>query len=372
MTYVIRSGKTFRFVAEADIEICSVLPAGVYTIRQNPMTKEYFLEPLDSFVIPQKLYGDTMVRARRVLNTFENRPLSTGVHLDGTKGSGKTLLAKTISVLAAEKGIPTIVINQNHSGEDFNQFIQSINQPAIIMFDEFEKVYGWSDQEKILTLFDGVYPTKKLFILTTNDTSGVTRYLKNRPGRIYYTFKYGTLDGKFIEEYLNDNLLDKSQISAFMKYTKVYSFFNFDMLAAAVEEMNRYDESLQDVMNYINISPEPREDETYTMTVVIPSVKYEKVMDKKYRNFSPNTFEQYIDVSEELDDLEEHNKKVYNIVNKNLTDEDGYLVFGNNALSGFDPITNTFTYTIERAGTEVHLTLVRNQTPRFDFNKLAF
>ena len=372
MTYVIRMGSNYRLMSEQDIEVCGKLPPKVYMVSQNPMTKEYYLEPLDDFKLPSKLYGDTEKRARRVLATFHSRPLTTGVHLDGVKGSGKTLLAKTISKLAQSEGIATIVINQPYCGDDFNKFIQSIDVPAIIMFDEFEKVYGYHEQEKILTLFDGVYPTKKLFLLTTNDHHSVSRYLKNRPGRIYYSFKFGSLEQAFIEEFLNDNLIDKTQITNILKYTKVYSFFNFDMLAACVEEMNRYSETLQEVLGYLNIVPENKADETYQLSFVVPSIGFDKVLEKSYRGFTPSSFNYHVEPGEELEELAKKNKKFFEQLSKNFTDEDGYVAFNPNTLSGFDPITNTFTYTVERGGVEVHVVLQRNSVAQFDINKLAF
>ena len=63
------------------------------------------------------------------------------VLLAGEKGSGKTLLTKYISMEVAKQGIPTIVINQALHGERFNTFIQAIEQPCVILFDEFEKIY---------------------------------------------------------------------------------------------------------------------------------------------------------------------------------------------------------------------------------------
>ena len=63
-------------------------------------------------------------------------------HQTVEKGSGKTLLAQHTSILAAkEHGIPTIVVNKPWFGDNFNSFIQSISQPLIIFFDEFEKVH---------------------------------------------------------------------------------------------------------------------------------------------------------------------------------------------------------------------------------------
>lgn len=78
-------------------------------------------------------------------------------------------------------------------------------------------------QEKILTLFDGVYPSKKLFMLTSNNQGRVNEYLKNRPGRIYYRFDFSTLESDFVKEYCEDNLLNKSYVDDVVKvYADLY------------------------------------------------------------------------------------------------------------------------------------------------------
>ncbi len=375
MTYVIRMGSAYRMMSEQDIEICDKLPAKNYTVKQNPMTKEFYLEPVDDFVMPKKLYGDTQRKAERILNTFKARPLSTGVHLDGVKGSGKTLLAKTLSHIAQKDGVASIVINQPFCGDEFNAFIQSIDVPAIVIFDEFEKVYDWQTQNKILTLFDGVYPTKKLFVLTTNDSHSVNNFLKNRPGRIYYSFKFDTLAQEFIKEYCEDNLNDKSQIVSILKYTQIFSFFNFDMLAAAVEEMNRYGETLQDVLNYLNIVPENKSTETYVIRFVVGD--FIKVLEKNHRGFSPNNFDYWVDPENDIHELKEHDPKIYDIVKKNFVeyeheDDTGSITFNTGNLVSFDPATNTFTYSIERGGVEAKLTVERVLNIGTDLKSMLF
>ena len=255
MTYYIRNGNTFRPADEANLDLHNTLPADNYTIKIDQYGN-LFLEVVDTFVMPKKIYGDSLKNADRILNTFQNRTASTGVMLTGEKGSGKTLLAKMLSIKAAEVGIPTIVINSPLSGEQFNTFIQSIEQEAIILFDEFEKVYDREQQPEILTLLDGVYPTKKLFILTCNDKYRVDSYMKNRPGRIFYMLEFDGLDPEFIRQYCEDNLDNKTHITTMCNISTIFDAFNFDMLKAMVEEMNRYDESPQDVLKVINVRQE--------------------------------------------------------------------------------------------------------------------
>lgn len=367
MSYYIRSGNTFTVANENDIEVCDTLPAKVYTVGQNQMTGEFFLQPIDDFTIPDKIYGNTVKQANRILSTFEKRPLTTGVHMDGVKGSGKSLLAKYVSYLGKERGYPTIVINQPHCGDGFNKFIQSINVPAIILFDEFEKVYDYSNQQKILTLFDGVYPSKKLFLLTTNDSYMVSNYLKNRPGRIYYSFKFDTLESGFVQEYCEDNLNDKSQIENIVRYTNIFSFFNFDMLAAAVEEMNRYGETLQEVLEVLNISPESKDTDSYTVMFEYNGKIVE--VEDSYKGFNPNDFNFYVSTSELQSQLTE--SEIQDM--ESLTDTDGDISFTAQDIYNFDPSSNTFVYRVNKNGKNAKIMFKKNQNMKsFDFHRMAF
>jgi hypothetical protein len=232
------------------------LPAGNYVIKENPMTGALFLEMIDGFEIKGKRYGDLNKNTDRILNTFNSRPATTGVMLAGEKGSGKSLLAKSISLSANDMGIPTIVINAPWHGDKFNSFIQSIDQPCVILFDEFEKVYDSEQQEAILTLLDGVFPTKKLFVLTCNDKWRIDSHMRNRPGRIFYMLDFVGLTADFIIEYCNDNLENKTHTDKLVSIATLFTQFNFDMLKATVEEMNRYDEGPEDALRMLNVKPE--------------------------------------------------------------------------------------------------------------------
>ena len=256
MSYFIRNANTFTIASEEALDIQKALPVGNYTVKQNQMTGQFFLEMVDSFPDIGKLYGKTTRHSERILSTYLSRPNSTGVMLNGEKGSGKTLLAKTISREAAEKGIPTLIINTAFSGDVFNKFMQDIEQPCVILFDEFEKVYTDQDQEAALTLLDGVFPSRKLFILTCNNKWRVNEHMRNRPGRIFYMIDFAGLEAEFIREYCVDVLENKQHIEKIVEISSLFEQFNFDMLKALVEEMNRYNESPQEVLSLLNAKPE--------------------------------------------------------------------------------------------------------------------
>lgn len=255
MSKFFKSGDEWRVSAANALDIHDNLPVGNYIIKNHPLNGLYLIQQ-DPFPEMKKLYGDTIKHAERILSTFDRRGKSTGVLLSGEKGSGKTLLAKQLSILGASFfQMPTIIIDSSFHGSDFNKFIQDIDQPAIILFDEFEKLYDEEEQSDILTLLDGVYPSQKLFVLTVNDEYAVSDFLFNRPGRIYYAIEFEGLDSKFIKEYCEDVLIRKDYIENICSLASLFSAFNFDMLQALVEEMNRYGESPIDAIKLLNVKP---------------------------------------------------------------------------------------------------------------------
>jgi len=140
MHKILQSGTSFRTVNVDDVTVLDVLPVQNYSVNYNSMVDQYSLEPIDNFTLPAKIYGDVTKHTKRILNTFKSRPNSTGVSLSGEKGSGKSLLAKNIAIEAQSHNIATIVINEPFCGDTFNKFIQSIECPTIVLFDEFEKM----------------------------------------------------------------------------------------------------------------------------------------------------------------------------------------------------------------------------------------
>lgn len=187
-----------------------------------------------------------------------------------------TQLARLIGQIAADQGVPCIIINAAWAGDEFFKLIQSIGQECIVLFDEFEKVYDRDEQKQVLTLLDGVFPSKKLFILTCNDKWLIDDHMRNRPGRIYYLIDFKGLPVEFIEEYCSDNLNAKQHLNAIVKVSRMFSAFNFDMLKAIVEEMNRYDESPEQVLEMLNARPTTDGDGNYAVTITLDGINAQR------------------------------------------------------------------------------------------------
>lgn len=271
-----KDGKKWSVCGTLGVDIHEQIPPGYYVLCIHPKTGLY-LEEVDDFSMPQKVYGDLPAKADRILNTFLDRPNTTGVLLSGEKGGGKTLLAKMISQMGKKKhNLPTILVNIPIGGDDFSKLLQSIHQPKIVLMDEFEKTYSRKNgdqncdpddedspqlvdmggaQKAILTLLDGVYSNKTLFVLTCNNKYGVDKHMHNRPGRIYYSIDFKGMEKDAIEEYCLDNLKNKTHADKIMKVASMFEAFNFDILKAIIEESNRYDEDPVTAMKMLNALP---------------------------------------------------------------------------------------------------------------------
>jgi hypothetical protein len=237
----------------------NVLDANVYMLMASPFGP--YLNTTEQASIPSKLYGRTTAIANKVITTWEDRMdqnKNLGTLLSGIKGSGKSMTSALIIDNAIKKGYSAIVIPFGLNIDIIKAMIEDIKSPCVILLDEFEKMYDLDAQNELLSLLDGTSNTKHLFLLTVNNINNMNTYMIDRPGRIFYNFKFNSLDESFIREYCQDSLSmnfnNEKTIDDIVTVASQVHEFNFDMLKAIVEEMNRYKTPLSSLLSDLNIT----------------------------------------------------------------------------------------------------------------------
>lgn len=234
---------------------------GIKAYKKLPINNNYSVEyepaPGVGFYLSQKkkfkkptfkLYGNQLNLVDDVLDAFERSDKSIGIILSGAKGTGKTVFSKMLSAKANEKGLPTVLVNNNVSG--VSNFLARIDEPALIMFDEFEKKFqdslqgqvGSDSQSDMLSLFDGVMGGKNLYVLTVNDIVDLSPYLLNRPGRFMYSIRMNEPTPKNIKDYLHDKLEKdlenrEKQIDDIIRFSFKFPL-SYDILDTLVFQLN--------------------------------------------------------------------------------------------------------------------------------------
>lgn len=354
----VKQGNHYSLRDPTTMQQLEKLPAGNYVIKREPMGGPFYLDKVDDFIYPSKIYGSVMSAAKRILSTYLDRSASTGVLLSGEKGSGKTLTAKMTILLAKERNIPCLLSNTPWCGDEFNQFCQNITQECVIFFDEFEKVYDPAQQQQLLTLLDGTFPQKKLFLITCNDKYRIDSHMENRPGRIYYSLDYQSLETEFITEYCNDLLIDKSQTPNMVRVASLFNKFNFDMLKAMVEEVNRYGETPLQAIKFLNAKPETAGSESFSVNLKIDGEKPAGIVDPTVYLNPLRSQEFDIDVRPSDPDTKGDQ-------------EDESFTFSVGDLKGINGNTGEYTYEKMCRGRRIHLVLSRQKVQAFDLQRHA-
>lgn len=246
------------------------LPAKTYYVRFGKMTG-FFLEERPDLGVGEKIYGVHPEKADKVLAAFSQFERNLGVILSGNKGIGKSLFARLLSSKAVEAGLPVIIVDKFIPG--IAAYIESIEQEAVVLFDEFDKTFGgikpgeneMDPQSGMLSLFDGISQGKKLFVITCNDLHRLNDYLVNRPGRFHYHFRFDYPTPAEIREYLQDKMGSQYQdeIEKVVLFSRKVNL-NYDCLRAIAFELqcgDSFEKAIQD-LNIINTR-----DEVYNITL---------------------------------------------------------------------------------------------------------
>ena len=262
---IVNTGDSYSIFTD-NLKTYDKLPAQCYQVVFSK-DQGFFLVKQPNIVVGEKIYGVHLNKVEKVLRSYKDFSRNLGVILSGAKGIGKTLFSKLLAARAVEEGYPLIIVNTFIPG--IADFINSIDQEVVVLFDEFDKVYAASrgaannevgsrndPQTQMLTLFDGLSFGKKLFIITCNEIEKLNEFLVNRPGRFHYHFRFNYPNAEEIREYLTDNIPESAydEIPDVIRFSKRVDL-NYDCLRSIAYEISSgipFKEAIKD-LNILNI-----------------------------------------------------------------------------------------------------------------------
>lgn len=259
------------------------VPAGLYEIKES-LFGYYLLKKAETIHLPATIYGSTIGRAERILNTFDNQPAAMSVGLFGVKGTGKTLLANVLANMTINRDQAVIDVSSTFCTDNaYLEFINSLG-PITIIFDEFLKhlskqstdnetsnsndtrTIARNRQDEMLTFFQGTNNSKRLIILIDNNPYMLSDFLQDRPGRMRYWFDYVGVESDVVTALCADAGLDEKKTESLIVYARRYKV-TFDIISCIIGEWVLYpEETLESLTKVMNV-PELREEYTTKATV---------------------------------------------------------------------------------------------------------
>lgn len=251
---VIGYGSNYE-IYEDDLKTFDKLPVGTYKVRFHKM-KGFFLVKTDDISGSEKIYGNHPQRVAKMMKAYDKFDRSLGILMSGDKGIGKSLFAQLLTDEVISRDIPVLLVDTPYFG--IAEFIDSVKQEVMVLFDEFEKVFDPNDkeiesQDSLLGLLDGMSHQKRMYVMTVNNVNKVNSFLLNRTGRIHYHLRFEYPNRDEIIEYLKDKISEDSYIESEVEAVVRYSHrvkLSYDSLRAIAFELDlglTFKEAIQDL-----------------------------------------------------------------------------------------------------------------------------
>jgi len=229
------------------------LNPNVYKVEVEKGNKYYLLPKLLFYKTPEKIYGESLDIVERVWKKYQKSETSVSVMLTGTQGSGKTLIAELIANKAIKHNMPVIEVINTKTSIELISLMDSLEN-CVIILDEFGKLFNINLQEKALSMFSNINGGKKIFIITENSKDMVSRFIRNRPGRVFYSFDFDRISTRTLHEYCNDFNVTEDFIRDVERLHKKSNVFTIDFIKALVSEHIDYPhESVDDLLKVLNL-----------------------------------------------------------------------------------------------------------------------
>jgi hypothetical protein len=206
---------------------------------QNPFltnNDELVLQEIGDLKVPDPVINsrETQTFVERVVRSHtESTRATTGVLLNGLKGSGKTVDANQIAILS---GLPIILLGKHADMSDLYYFFKHVRRNICIIADEIDK--HTNQMEGMYELMDGSEEGfRKLIIMTANSVTKMDTNLMNRPGRVRYFRTYTEISPYYLKGIVKESgIHDPDEIiEQFIK--SYFDIGSLDVIKAFIDEV---------------------------------------------------------------------------------------------------------------------------------------
>lgn len=233
-------------------------PSTVYNVKYDDYMDELTLVKSPSLQLPKKVYvsDDNCNFTNKVLKHFNKSSDGiTGVMLSGLKGSGKTVMLKSIAI---DSKLPIILLDQSLHPRILTKLFNQLSDTEVcIIMDEIDKFGKNYDDSYLLKVMDGINSSgKKLMLFTCNDDSEVSRYLLDRCSRIRYWKEFDEMDKDLIKAVIEDKLDDKKEAKPVFDFIQnSFGCISFDNICSFIDEVNENpNDTFEELFNDMNLS----------------------------------------------------------------------------------------------------------------------
>lgn len=254
---LIKIGDEIRFTAVGGE--CELESGKVYTADFERMSDEVFLKEAPALQMPSDLY-ETLDDAKFInkVLTHYNRSTTgtTGVILAGVKGTGKTVMAKSIAV---KSELPIVLLDKKFPPRELTGLMTKLKDEKVcIIIDEIDKLNDRSyDDDFLLQLFDGISTCgNNLIVATCNNVDDVNEYLLDRCSRIRYYKEFEEMAPSMIQAILENRLDDQKKVKPLTDFiVHTFGLISFDNVAAFAQEVNENpNEKFESLFEDMNLS----------------------------------------------------------------------------------------------------------------------
>lgn len=244
----IDQGQNIRLAVPVPSNALDHLPARVYSIQMDD--SGVFLQTITNrFTLPENIYGTLALENATLLASSYDPNGSTGAIFTGAAGSGKSLSAEIACNKLLDRDIPVIMVNTRLPSKLIRDVVSGVG-PCAVVFDEFGKNYpcvagpvgsqttfssdGVETQTAFLTLFSDTSLKGVLFAIIENAEDDISAFIKNRPNRFKYHFRY-----MFNQSEVTNEIMAKfpifPKVKEFVRFYCTYYGANVDSIMEVVK-----------------------------------------------------------------------------------------------------------------------------------------